>query len=102
MKKIFFVFLLFFLSSCSIWEQKQADDNLKTVIEQELAKEKKIVFFLRELSIIVNKGRVGLHGNVDNEMQKEIILAIVKAVEGVEEIDDNITVGNQAGYMGLY
>ena len=57
MKKIFFVFLLFFFSGCSIWEQKKADDTLKTAIEQELAKEKKIVFFLRELSIIVNKGR---------------------------------------------
>tara|TARA_B100000029_G_scaffold152112_3_gene147184 strand:+ start:188 stop:496 length:309 start_codon:yes stop_codon:yes gene_type:complete len=102
MKKLFLILLIFCCSSCSIWKQKQIDDALKKSIEQELAKEKKVVFFLRELSIIVNNGRVGLHGNVDNESQKEIIIAIVKAVEGVEEIDDNITVGDQAGYMGLY
>ena len=102
MKKFFLILILFSFSSCNIWQQKQADDKLKKTIEQELAKERKIVFFLRELSIIVNDGRVGLHGNVDNELQKEIIIAIVKAVEGVDEIDDNITVGDQAGYMGLY
>ncbi len=102
MKKLFLILLLFSFSSCNYFAQKQADDSLKKTIEQELAKESKIVFYLRELSIIVNNGRVGLHGNVDNESQKEMIIAIVKAVEGVDEIDDLITVGDQSGYMGLY
>lgn len=74
-----------------LWNKLKPDQAISAEIERRIAENR----FLREHNIqtSVKNGRVMLHGNVPTPMARDLLIDIVKEVPGVQEVNDDLTVG---------